>query len=193
MYDEKLVWLFCIIFAEWHKVTHRGTSISHVIYFEFAFTPVCIVSNRSLFVRKENLSCMSELQFSHNHNYVTNILKNDYRAFQNLLDSGLEYCYGLLKSSKLMAKWLEILEIVRIVISVNFDRTVRQLRKQYKRQAYKQKYKSVESVKYGQLNKTDKKWVQKKPLMVSCIITLKIFVFCSGKLSPITQPLKGFL
>ena len=40
------------------------------------------------------------------------------------------------------------------MISVNFDRTVRQLRKQYKRQAYKQKYKSAESVKYGQLNKT---------------------------------------
>ena len=65
-------------------VTHRSTSISHVICFEFAFTPVCIVSDRRLFVHKGNLSCMIELQFSRIHNYVTNILKTDYRAFQNL-------------------------------------------------------------------------------------------------------------
>ena len=57
----------------------------------------------------------------------------------------------------------------------------------------KKKYKSVKSAKYGQLNKTDKRWVQKKPLMVSCIITLILFVFCTGKFSPITQPLKDFL
>ena len=43
---------------------------------------------------------MSELQFSRNHNCITNIQKTDYRAFQILLDSGLEHSYGLLKSSK---------------------------------------------------------------------------------------------
>ena len=80
-------------FTKQITVTHRSTSISHVICFEFAFTPVCIVSDRRLFVHKGNLSCMIELQFSRNHNYVTNILKTDYRDFQNLLDSGLEYCY----------------------------------------------------------------------------------------------------
>ena len=90
MYDEKSVWLFRNIFAECTyftkqiTVTHRNTSISHVICFEFAFTPVCIVSDRRLFVHKGNLSCMIELQFSRIHNYVTNILKTDYRAFQNL-------------------------------------------------------------------------------------------------------------
>ena len=61
------------------------------------------------------------------------------------------------------------------------------------REKKKKKYKSVKSAKYGQLNKTDKRWVQKKPLMVSCIITLILFVFCTGKFSSITQPLKDFL
>ena len=87
-------------FTKQITVTHRNTFISHIIYLEFAFTPVCIVSDRRLFVHKGNLSCMSELRFSRNHNYVTAILKIDYRAFQNLLDLGLEYCYRLLKSSK---------------------------------------------------------------------------------------------
>ena len=64
-----------------------------MIYLEFAFTPVCIVSDRRLFVHKGNLSCMSELQFSRYHNYVTAILKTDYRTFQNLSDLRLEYCY----------------------------------------------------------------------------------------------------
>ena len=71
-----------------------------MIYFEFAFTTVCIVSDRRLFVHKGNLSCMSELQFSRNHNYVPAILKTDYRTFQNLFNLQLEFCYGLLKSSK---------------------------------------------------------------------------------------------
>ena len=66
-----------------------------MIYLEFAFTPVCIVSDRRLFVLKGNLSCKSELQFSRSHNYVTAILKTDYRAFENLMDLGLEYFYGL--------------------------------------------------------------------------------------------------
>ena len=57
-------------FAKQITVTHRNTFISHMICLEFAFTPVCIVSDRRLFVNKGNLPCMSELQFSHNHNYV---------------------------------------------------------------------------------------------------------------------------
>ena len=43
------------------------------------------------------------------------------------------------------------------------------------------------------MNKTDKKWVLKKPLMVSCIITLIIFVCCTGKFSSSTQSLRSFL
>ena len=64
-----------------------------MIYLKLAFTPVCFVSDRRLFVHKGNLSCMSELQFSRNHNYVTAILKTDYTTFQNLFDLRLEYCY----------------------------------------------------------------------------------------------------
>ena len=41
------------------------------------------------------MTCVSELQFSRNHNYVATILKIDYRIFQNLFDLGLEYGYGL--------------------------------------------------------------------------------------------------
>ena len=46
------------------------------------------------------MTCVSELQFSCNHNYVATILKIDYRTFQNLLDLGLEYCYGLFQAIK---------------------------------------------------------------------------------------------
>ena len=55
------------------------------------------------------------------------------------------------------------------------------------------------SVKYGQVNRPYKKWIQKKPFMLSCIttlITLIIFVLCAGKFSPSTKsnpPLKDFL
>ena len=73
-----------------------------MIYLKSAFIPVCIVSDRSLFVHKGNLSCRSELQFSRNPKHATAILKTDYRTFQNLFDLRLEYCYGLLKSSKLI-------------------------------------------------------------------------------------------
>ena len=67
---------------------------------EFSFTPVCIVSSGRLFVQKGNMTCVSELQFSCNHNYVATILKIDYRTFQNLFDLGLEYCYGLFQAIK---------------------------------------------------------------------------------------------
>ena len=36
------------------------------------------------------------------------------------------------------------------------------------------------SVKYGQVNRPYKKWIQKKPFMVSCITTLIIFVLVVG-------------
>ena len=55
------------------------------------------------------------------------------------------------------------------------------------------------SVKYGQVNRPYKKWIQKKPFMLSCIttlITLIIFVLCAGKFSPSNKsnpPLKDFL
>ena len=55
------------------------------------------------------------------------------------------------------------------------------------------------SVKYGQVNRPYKKWIQKKPLMLNCIttlITLIIFVLCAGKFSPSNKsnpPLKDFL
>ena len=47
--------------------------------------------------------------------------------------------------------------------------------------------KNKSSVKYGQVNRPYKKWIQKKPFMVSCITTLIIFVLCSGKFSPSTK------
>ena len=37
------------------------------------------------------------------------------------------------------------------------------------------------------MNKPYKKWIQKKPFMISCITTLIIFVLCSGKFSPSTK------
>ena len=43
------------------------------------------------------------------------------------------------------------------------------------------------SVKYEQVNRLYKKWIQKKPFMVSCITTLIIFVLCNGKFSPSTK------
>ena len=49
------------------------------------------------------------------------------------------------------------------------------------------------------MNRPYKKWIQKKPFMLSCIttlITLIIFVLCAGKFSPSTKsnpPLKDFL
>ena len=87
-------------------VTHRNTVISHLIYLKFAFAAVCIAWSGRLFVHKGNMTCMSELQFSCNHNYVATILKIDYRTFQNLLDLGLEYCYGLFQAIKYsVANW----------------------------------------------------------------------------------------
>ena len=43
------------------------------------------------------------------------------------------------------------------------------------------------SVKYGQVSRPYKKWIHKKPFMVSCITTLINFVVRSGKLSPSTK------
>ena len=43
------------------------------------------------------------------------------------------------------------------------------------------------SVKYGQVNSSYKKWIQEKSFMVSCITTLMLFVFCTGKFSPSTK------
>ena len=49
------------------------------------------------------------------------------------------------------------------------------------------------------MNRPYKKWIQKKPFMLSCIttlITLIIFVLCAGKFSPSNRsnpPLKDFL
>ena len=40
------------------------------------------------------------------------------------------------------------------------------------------------SVKYGQVNRPYKKWIQKKPFMVSCITTVRIFVLFTKKFSP---------
>ena len=52
------------------------------------------------------MTCVNELQFSCNHNYVATILKIDYMAFQNLFDLGLEYCYGLFQAIKYsIANW----------------------------------------------------------------------------------------
>ena len=67
---------------------------------KFASAPVCIVSSGRLFVHKGNMTCVSELQFSCNHNYVDTILKIDYRTFQNLFALGLEYYYGLFQAMK---------------------------------------------------------------------------------------------
>ena len=87
-------------------VTHRNTVITHLIYLKFSFTPVCIVPSGRRFVQKGNMTCVSELKFSCNHNYVATILKIDYRTFQNLLDLGLEYCYGLFQAIKYsIANW----------------------------------------------------------------------------------------
>ena len=87
-------------FTKQVAVTHRNTVISHLIYFKFTFAPVCIAWSGRLFVHKRNMVCVSELQFSCNHNYVATVLKIDYRTFQNLLDLGLEYCYGLFQAIK---------------------------------------------------------------------------------------------
>ena len=40
------------------------------------------------------------------------------------------------------------------------------------------------NVKYGQVNRPYKKWIQRKSFMASCITTLIIFVLCSVKFSP---------
>ena len=76
-------------------VTHSNTDISHLSYLKFAFAPILIAGSGRLFVHKGNMACVSELQFSCNQSYIATILKIDYRTFQNLLDLGLEYCYGL--------------------------------------------------------------------------------------------------
>ena len=85
-----------------YDCVHKNTVISHMIYLKLAFAPVCIVSSGRLFVHKGNMACVGELQFSCNHNYVTAILKIDYRTFQNLFNLGLEYCasYGLFQAIK---------------------------------------------------------------------------------------------
>ena len=43
------------------------------------------------------------------------------------------------------------------------------------------------SVKNGQVTRPYKKWIQKKPFMVSCIKTLIIFVLCARKFNPSTK------
>ena len=78
-------------FTKQVAVTHRNTVISLLIYLEFAFAPVCIVSTGKLFVHKGNMASVSELQFSCNHNYVATILKIDCKTFQNLFNLSLEY------------------------------------------------------------------------------------------------------
>ena len=92
-------------FTKQVAVTHRNTVISHLIYFKFTFAPVYIAWSGRLFVHKGNKTCMSELQFSCNHNYVTTILKIDCRTFQNLLYLGLEYCYGFKAKKYSIANW----------------------------------------------------------------------------------------
>ena len=85
---------------------HRNTVISHLIYLKFAFAPVCIASSGRLFVHKGNMTCVSKLQFSCNHNYVATILKIDYKNFQNLFDLGLEHYYRLFQAIKYsIANW----------------------------------------------------------------------------------------
>ena len=72
----------------------------------------------------------------------------------------------------------------------------------YRWRIYKKKQEintNKSSVKYGQVIRPYKKWIQKKPFMLSCIttlITLIIFVLCAGKFSPSNKsnpPLKDFL
>ena len=87
-------------FTKQVEVTHRNTFISHLIYLEFALAPACIVSSGKLFVHKGNMTCLSELQLSCNHNFVATIVKIDYRNFQNLFDLGLESFYGLFQAIK---------------------------------------------------------------------------------------------
>ena len=43
------------------------------------------------------------------------------------------------------------------------------------------------SVKYGQVNRPYKKWIQKKPFMVSCITPLIILVLYNRKFSSSTK------
>ena len=66
------------------------------------------------------MACVSELQFSCDHNYVATILKIDYRTFQNLFDLGPEYCYGLFQA----IKWIPLLtERVRNIVGIiDFNR-----------------------------------------------------------------------
>ena len=105
-HGEKAVWLFRNFLPSGTYFTKQIT-VTHKKYFYFTYDllVICfyafvyIVSGRRLFLHKGNLYCMSELQFSCNHNY-TAILKTDYRTFQNLFHLVLEYCYGLLKNSK---------------------------------------------------------------------------------------------
>ena len=96
-------------------VTLRNTVILHLIYLKFAFALVCIVSSGRLFIHKRNMTCVSELQFSCNRNYVATILKIDYRTFQNLFDIGLIYCYGLFQAIKIPLLTERVRNIVRII------------------------------------------------------------------------------
>ena len=57
--------------------THRKTVITHLTYLKKNFTPVCIVPSGRRFVQIGNMTCVSELKFSCNHNYVATILKID--------------------------------------------------------------------------------------------------------------------
>ena len=57
--------------------THRKTVITHLTYLKKNFTPVCIVPSGRRFVQIGNMTCVSELKFSCNHNYVATILKTD--------------------------------------------------------------------------------------------------------------------
>ena len=55
------------------------------------------------------------------------------------------------------------------------------------KQTNKKENSNESSVKYGNVNRPDKKWAQKKSFMISYIITLIIFVLCTGKFSPSTK------
>ena len=92
-------------FTKQVTIIHRNTLILHLIL-KFAFAHVFTVSSRRLFVHKGNMYCVSGLQFSCKHNYITAILKIDYRTSQNLFDLVLEYCYGLFQTIKyFIADW----------------------------------------------------------------------------------------
>ena len=118
---QKSIWSFRnflprdTFFTKEVAVAHRNTVILHLIYLKFAFAPVRIAWSGRLFLHKRNMTCVSELKFSCNHNYVATILKIDYRTFQNLLDLGLECCYGLFKLQRIPLQTEKVRNIVGII------------------------------------------------------------------------------